>query len=658
MKDQTQKDQIQSGSPVKVQPSRARSNLRKKMKTIASSSLTEVSDEESFAFSFDLGVKLLLQDQSCCSKLVLGTFARMLQNVLGSHDLLGFIDDCAYLRSELVQTGRWNADLSKGHGRRWVRGLVMAIEMAIPGYLIVHPSRHFNLVATFLGWLKRLPVCIRDTTLSVDEYFECDARIAKIDFSAIAHVPKLREIWLEWFGSFTLHEPFLPQHGSGATADAGRTRHDKWCALAVDRRAHVCLRSARLEHIHGLHVDGPSRSAKVVFVPKQAGKDRTICMEPAWLQYLQQGVARQLVAYASTRSRSLSQLVTISNQENNRRLCACAYDQSLATIDLTNASDSVSWQLISELTRGTALQRLLFATRSTHTVIDGRVVEMAKYAPMGSALCFPIECFLFASVVELAYRERYGQASQGHHSGCSVYGDDIICPAALYQRVVDILTAIGFVVNVSKSYSSGAYYESCGVEYCHGVSIKSIRHPRHHVLCRGVGSPEMVGLITDLSNSLSQFGSFDARRALLLQWSEVSVVVESKSVPFMDLMRFDGDHCTPIITPYVNTYYCKKLQCRVERVWSCDTRAAKADSDFLQWKSDLRPRSREQRIRDLHPLMYTVVDPKFSRKGVICLSRLGFRELIEGNDIEDVGHRATGRLRRRLVRRTKPAVNS
>lgn len=618
----------------------------------------DLRDGQSAFTSWELGISLLQQGRPC-TRQALGALRRVFQNALVAGDLLSFIDDCGYLRTKLVTGSEWSADLSKGQNRRWVRGLITAIEHVVPANLIVHPSDSFNRVTTFLGWLKRLPVCIRAEEISVDEYYKCDRRISLLDFKDNVYVPMLRRIWAEWFGSFKLQPPFRPRHGSGATADVGRVRAHKWQALHFDRVAHICLRYPNLQpSVESEPRFTPRRVSKALFVPKQAGKDRTICMEPSWLQYLQQGVARQLIDYTHSLQHPLHRFVNVFSQEKNRELCARAYYEDGATIDLSDASDSVSWRLVTELTRGLPLQRYLHGTRSTHTILDGHVVRMDKFAPMGSALCFPIECFVFTSIVELAYREHYGQASRGFQSGISVYGDDIVCPRAIYHRVETILTSLGFKVNATKSFSSGAYFESCGVEYLHGVSIKSIKHPRRHLHCHEAASPDMVGTVSDLANSLLLQGYFLGRRHLLKAFEDVKIDLGTQVVPFMDFMWFDDKSCIPIIAPYVRSRWNCNLQRREYTVKSIGAENLSADSDYQQATADTTLPTRDLRLRHLtYPVVRVDVDERFSQRAVVALSKFGFFDLLEGRDIQDVGHTKTGRLRYKVRRKAHPVVH-
>lgn len=273
--------------------------------------------------------------------------------------------------------------------------------------------------------------------------------------------------------------------------------------------------------------------------------------------------------------------------------------------------------------------------------------RFAKFAPMGSALCFPIESYVFASVVELAYRMHYGQASSGHLSGCSVYGDDIICPAEIYNLVVDILVSLGFKVNEEKSFSSPPYYESCGVEYLYGARINSIKHPRNHLTSqRKVVSPDRIGLVTDLANTLFSSGYFLARRLFLRSMSEISVRVGSRTVPFMQLMDFSDRNCLSVLESFQSTRWNSLLHCSGTDRLHVEARLSPTRWDYVDFQSTNLPRSRAERIR-IKPL-YREFNPKWSQKGLIALSRFGFLDLLVDGELKRYGSRHTGRLQYRL----------
>lgn len=600
-------------------------------------------DMVSFSYSFSLACSLLLQHRPCTPDVV-GSFKRLLNGVLEEAAMLEYIGACSNIRS-ILASGRMAEQISFTRYHRWERVIWKTLTSVFDMRLCVHPSPLFNTVMTFLGWMKRVPVCIRDTRESIDDVFKNDRRLSSISFDD-KYTPQLASILTEWLCSYKPSREFRFQHGSGSTADVGKVRSHKWRNHRHDLRARILMKSASLESLieDDSRLDICDRISKLVFVPKQAGKDRTICMEPSWLQYLQQGVARDLMRYIE-RHPLLSQYIQFSNQDNNRSLCAQAYTRKLCTIDLSDASDSVSWRLLKRTIRGTRLYRYLYACRSDWTSVDGYLVRFDKFAPMGSALCFPIECVIFASIVELAHRIHYGCASSGRLSGCSVYGDDIICPAEIYHLVVDILETVGFKVNTDKSFGSGPYYESCGVEYLYGALIKTIKHPRSHLVPNKVVSPESVGLITDLANTLLDSGYFLARRELLTSYKESSIRVGNRVYPFFDVFQFGPTTCRTLLDDYSKGTFDDGYQRSFKRKTSIEWQPKPSLQDWCEFSH--RPEENDEGTS-------LCCHERWSLKGAIALSKLGHQDLLVKGDIEPVCTTRTGPLRLRALLKKIP----
>lgn len=249
------------------------------------------------------------------------------------------------------------------------------------------------------------------------------------------------------------------------------------------------------------------------FVPKNVTSLRTISEEPPSLQFLQQGVSQSLRAHIrkSHNSRkglakNLSAVIKLEDRGQNRNFAKLgSVDDTYATIDLSSASDSVSWDLVQFLFGGNPhLLKWLMLTRCTHTRyldLDDNVEKtlfMSKFAPMGSACCFPIETLVFAAIAQQAInesvylqncakeRQQYeqlngfekikGDTHQWYQY--TVFGDDIIIPKFAVTRLLHLLMVAGFEVNTDKSFASGFFKESCGGNYFHGVDITPIKfHP-------------------------------------------------------------------------------------------------------------------------------------------------------------------------------------
>jgi len=102
---------------------------------------------------------------------------------------------------------------------------------------------------------------------------------------------------------------------------------------------------------------------------------------------------------------------------------------------------------------------------------------------MGSALTFPMEAMVFATVVFIGIEKCLARPlsrkdCQVLRKRVRVYGDDIIVPVEFAQSVIASLEAYGFKVNSNKSFLDGKFRESCGREYYagHDVSVVRARH--------------------------------------------------------------------------------------------------------------------------------------------------------------------------------------
>jgi hypothetical protein len=222
------------------------------------------------------------------------------------------------------------------------------------------------------------------------------------------------------------------------------------------------------------HVAEPQ--AKVVLVPKDSRGPRLISMEPLEIQYIQQGIGKKLVKWLERHPLTRGH-VNFTSQEINRELALNGSSTGeWATLDLSDASDRVSTALVKELFRDTGFLPVLLATRSSSTKLpDGRVVELEKFAPMGSALCFPIEALVFWALT-VACVHVYGQKSvRSILSNVYVYGDDIIVRSGYEVFALQHFHYFGLRFNQSKCCTSGSFRESCGCDAFRGEVVTPVR---------------------------------------------------------------------------------------------------------------------------------------------------------------------------------------
>lgn len=210
--------------------------------------------------------------------------------------------------------------------------------------------------------------------------------------------------------------------------------------------------------------------SRLACVPKDARGPRIICIEPHEYMWIQQGQMMEI--YRNVENHRLTAgYVNFTDQTINQRL---AWEGSVfndfSTLDLKDASDLVSCELVKRLFSGSFLKDIL-STRTGKVYLPNKkyVRFLKKYASMGNALCFPIEALTFWALSQATLRY-YGLSGKIY-----VYGDDIIVPKEATDLVKTTLYNFGLRVNQEKSFSEGLFRESCGKDYVAGIEVTPTR---------------------------------------------------------------------------------------------------------------------------------------------------------------------------------------
>lgn len=373
---------------------------------------------------------------------------------------------------------------------------------------------------------------------AMQRYVETDVEVARTD----ACTPEdLREgfrrmsvlLWSDVFADVDNHihaGDIFPRHGSGATADRirGNAKYDlarwTWRLEAIFPFGEFALPSLGRGNFHLLdrvQFDEPGTElpVKVVDVPKTLETPRIIAEEPAHMQYMQQALLGMLVprlegliTLRGGGHARMRHFIGFHDQAPNRELAwKGSLDQELATLDLKEASDRVSNQHVLDLTaRFPWLCQALQATRSTKADVPGYgTIPLAKFASMGSAVCFPVEAMVFLTIIFLAIEQQLGRPLsradvKSYRGRVRVYGDDIVVPVDHVQGVIGMLESFGFLVNTGKSYWNGKFRESCGGDYYDGVDVTPTRVRRVFPTSHR-DAEEMISLVS-LRNQLYKAG--------------------------------------------------------------------------------------------------------------------------------------------------------
>jgi len=315
----------------------------------------------------------------------------------------------------------------------------------------------------------------------------------------------------------------IPKHGPGATAEK-LSSNAKYTHLEWTSRLEEYFPSG--EHLFpnwGWYPQSRSVTfrepedelpVRVIAVPKTMKTPRIIAIEPVYMQYVQQGLFEAITARIQG-SDTLRNLLGYLDQEPNRHLARKgSRDGSLATLDLSEASDRVSNQLVQAMLQNHPhLRRAVDACRSRTADVPGHgIIPLAKFASMGSALCFPIEAIVFTTLVFLGIERATGRrlssnSVRSYLGRVRVYGDDIIVPVDMVSSVIGTLEDFGLKVNRGKSFWNGKFRESCGGDYFDGQPITPVKVRRHLPTSRK-HVDELVSTVS-LRNHLFEAGGFD-----------------------------------------------------------------------------------------------------------------------------------------------------
>jgi hypothetical protein len=201
-------------------------------------------------------------------------------------------------------------------------------------------------------------------------------------------------------------------------------------------------------------------------VPKDARKDRGIAIEPSLNVFYQLAVGKAIRGRLRERTGVDLQL----GQDSHRRMAREASRTGLhATIDLSNASDTVSYNLV-KILLPEGWFNLVDTLRSPYTLVKGQWVQLHKFSSMGNGYTFELETLVFLAAV--AYACYLHGESLDRGSNASVYGDDIILPVKASGTLLALLQWMGFKANAEKTFTTGKFRESCGGDYFDGKAVR------------------------------------------------------------------------------------------------------------------------------------------------------------------------------------------
>lgn len=357
---------------------------------------------------------------------------------------------------------------------------------------------------TFYAYKVELPFDEEQTQSFCENFVQCDQEIGSLEVESIE--PNFRNIMRHHLGQILSdYKRGNPKDGPGISSDVARSSKRKLYVPPSKVRNHfgrdmfhqpfeyrdeefefnptrfsTCVDEFELYSFVEafgycfMNVISPvslkSAPSKVIFVPKDSRGPRVIACEPCAHMYAQQAVSSGI--YSAVEHSSLTRgRVNFLDQTINQRL---TFDPGNATLDLKEASDRVSYDLVADL-----FPQHIFADmdacRTEEAILpNGDLVTLRKFAPMGNALCFPTMALLAYTSICCAIYMR-GGCLPSRQTKVFVYGDDIIVPNELAQVAIEALNIVGLKVNTGKSFINSRFRESCGQDTFETSTVTPLR---------------------------------------------------------------------------------------------------------------------------------------------------------------------------------------
>jgi hypothetical protein len=293
-----------------------------------------------------------------------------------------------------------------------------------------------------------------------------------------------------------------PRHGPGTVATKQRL-HEKYLWSNVSSRitdmypfdAYFCASAGHVCDTYDSFstITQDDLPARVILVPKDSRGPRLISCEPVDFQWIQQGLGRSIVELVESHPISKWNVHFTDQSPNRVGALLGSIRGGYATLDLKEASDRVSVDLV-RLLFPSHVYTYLEACRSSSTELpDGGILPLKKFAPMGSCLCFPIMALTIWAILMSAAPDAYTRER------ILVYGDDVIVPTAYAENAIKHLESFGLLINRDKSCIKGLFRESCGMDAFKGIDVTPVRF---RTVWSSLRSPDVYTSWISYANSL------------------------------------------------------------------------------------------------------------------------------------------------------------
>lgn len=380
-----------------------------------------------------------------------------------------------------------------------------------------------------------------------------------------------------------------PKHGPGSVSD--KSSYTKYDGLNWTHRLESVFpydwfgapSSEYLDYVR--YEEYPSR---LIAVPKTQSGPRLIACEPTCHQWIQGGLQRWLES--SLDKTVLRNSIDFRSQAFSQRLALeASASKEYATIDLSSASDRLSTRLVEYCFQGNrTLLDALHACRTRYVEVQPKeYITLRKFSTQGSACTFPVQTIVFSllSVWAIALtRQKFDYASlAGFAQQVRVFGDDIIIPNDSYEVLTSLLETCLLKVNTSKSFTTGSFRESCGMDAYAGVEIT----PAYFRQLLGP-APTSLESIVECSNNFFKKGFWHAANYIqkIVPMNDLrKIFIKHMDSGAFGLTSFCGSSASHLKTRFNSDLQIEEVQVLMIRNKITRTRG-KGHGDLLQFFSE------------------------------------------------------------------------
>lgn len=217
-------------------------------------------------------------------------------------------------------------------------------------------------------------------------------------------------------------------------------------------------------------VPTPSSCTDLAFVPKKWNVDRPI--EPP--EDLDMPPQLALGTLIRSRLRRVGFDLDTQAARNGKLAEFGSLTNRIATIDLKAASGTICYNLV-KLLLPKGWFDWLDAFRSRRVNIkdpfgsnNSVTRKLHSFSAMGNGYTFELETLIFLAITMVACRVK-GKKVPNY---IGVFGDDICVPTLDANETISILESFGFTVNTEKTFITGPFRESCGMDFFQGAPVR------------------------------------------------------------------------------------------------------------------------------------------------------------------------------------------